>query len=73
MFKLLPMTEEDALLRSSNEAITRGCTGVTDLWWQFAVTYCGMGLIIPELDIPTLSVEEQAQLIDYTPECGSIG
>ncbi len=47
--------------RSHEEAMKRGCNGVTQYWWSFN----DQGVLIPDDDYSGLSQDEITSLVEY--------
>jgi hypothetical protein len=59
--KILRMTKQAAMKKSADEADLRGCSGVTQYWWD----YCNDGLLFYDEDYSGLSEAEINSLEEY--------
>lgn len=59
--KILRMTKQAAMKKSSDEADLRGCSGVTQYWWDF----CADGLLFCTEDYSGLTESEINSLEEY--------
>jgi hypothetical protein len=59
--KILRMSKQAAMKKSADEADLRGCTGVTQYWWD----YCDQGVLFYNEDYSGLSEAEINSLIEY--------
>lgn len=59
--KILRMTKQAAMKKSADEADLRGCSGVTQYWWD----YCNDGLLFYDTDYSGLTDAEINSLEEY--------